>query len=39
MLNKGPGARVAVEALDRLLARMDEHQIKKTPTLRALKSW
>jgi len=39
MLNKGPAVGVAIELLDRLLARMDEHQFKKTPTLRALKSW
>jgi pyruvate kinase len=39
MLNKGPNVGVAIEALDRLLRRMGEHQIKKTPTLRALKSW
>lgn len=39
MLNKGPAIGVAVEMLDRLLARMDEHILKKTPTLRALKSW
>jgi pyruvate kinase len=39
MLNKGPNVGVAIDALDRLLRRMGEHQIKKTPTLRALKSW
>jgi pyruvate kinase len=39
MLNKGPAVGAAVEMLDRLLARMDEHLVKKTPTLRALKSW
>lgn len=39
MLNKGPAVGQAVELLDRLLARMDEHMFKKTPTLRALKSW
>jgi len=39
MLNKGPAVGAAVELLDRLLARMDEHIFKKTPTLRALKSW
>jgi len=38
-LNKGPAIEQAVEMLDRLLARMDEHILKKTPTLRALKSW
>ena len=39
MLNKGPNAPAAVAALDRLLQRMNEHQHKKTPTLRALRSW
>ena len=39
MLNKGPNVSTAVDALDRLLKRMGEHQVKKTPTLRALKSW
>ncbi len=39
MLNKGPNAAAAVSALTRLLARMGEHQQKKTPTLRALRSW
>lgn len=39
MLNKGPAVGQAVDMLDRLLARMDEHMFKKTPTLRALKSW
>ena len=39
MLNKGPNLGVAIDALDRLLHRMGEHQIKKTPTLRALKAW
>ena len=29
----------AVEILDRLLHRMGGHQLKKTPTLRALLSW
>ena len=39
MLNKGPAVGVAVEMLDRLLARMDDHVHKKTPMLRALTSW
>jgi pyruvate kinase len=39
MLNKGPGVVSAVAMLDRLLVRMDADQFKKTPTLRALKSW
>jgi len=39
MLNKGPNAAAGVAALARLLHRMGEHQHKKTPTLRALRSW
>jgi pyruvate kinase len=39
MLNKGPEVGAAIELLDRLLARMDTHVFKKTPTLRALQSW
>jgi pyruvate kinase len=39
MLNKGPNVGGAVEVLDRLLRRMAEHQVKKTPTLRALHAW
>lgn len=39
MLNKGPAVDAAIELLDGLLGRMDEHAHKKTPTLRALKSW
>ncbi|WP_029008619.1 pyruvate kinase [Azospirillum halopraeferens] len=39
MLNKGPYLPEAVEALGRMLARMGEHQAKKTPRLRALQSW
>lgn len=39
MLNKGPAVCQGIEVLDGLLARMDEHIFKKTPTLRALKSW
>ena len=39
MLNKGPAVGAAVELLDRLLARMEDHQYKETPMLRALKSW
>jgi pyruvate kinase len=39
MLNKGPNAAAGVSALVRLLHRMGEHQHKKTPTLRALRSW
>lgn len=39
MLNKGPEVVAAVEVLDRLMARMDDHLFKKTPQLRALASW
>jgi pyruvate kinase len=39
MLNKGPGIGEGITVLDGLLARMDDHIFKKTPTLRALKSW
>jgi pyruvate kinase len=39
MLNKGPAVGAAIDLLDHLLARMDEHLFKKTPTLRALQSW
>ena len=39
MLNKGPHLAEAIGVLGRVLARMDEHQHKKTPTLRALRSW
>ena len=39
MLNKGPNLAAGVAALDRVLKRMGENQAKKTPTLRALRSW
>jgi pyruvate kinase len=39
MLNKGPNVAIAVDALDGVLRRMGEHQVKKTPTLRALRAW
>ena len=39
LLNKGPNVAAAVGVLDRLLRRMGEHQVKKTPTLRALHAW
>ncbi len=39
MLNKGPNVGAAIGALDGLLRRMSEHQFKKTPRLRALRSW
>ncbi|KAA5611146.1 pyruvate kinase [Rhodovastum atsumiense] len=39
MLNKGPYVLEAIAELDRLFARMGEHQNKKTPQLRRLASW
>jgi len=39
MLNKGPYVAEAVTILDHVLARMQEHQVKKTPKLRALHMW
>jgi pyruvate kinase len=39
MLNKGPNVLEAVAVLDKLLRRMAEHQVKKTPQLRMLHSW
>lgn len=39
LLNKGPNVGIAVDVLNRLLGRMSQHQIKKTPTLRALHAW
>ena len=39
MLNKGPFLLEGVEALDALLRRMADHQHKKTPELRQLRSW
>jgi pyruvate kinase len=39
MLNKGPHILAAVASLDDLLTRMQAHQSKKTPQLRALRSW
>jgi pyruvate kinase len=39
MLNKGPYLFKAITELDTLLARMGGHQHKKTPQLRALRSW
>jgi pyruvate kinase len=39
MLNKGPAVGQAIELIDSLFTRMDTHMFKKTPTLRALKSW
>lgn len=39
MLNKGPYVTEAVTILDHVLTRMQEHQMKKTPQLRALRTW
>ncbi|MBD2302099.1 hypothetical protein H6G80_25505 [Nostoc sp. FACHB-87] len=39
MLNKGPYIVEAVAILDDVLTRMEAHQTKKTPQLRALHSW
>lgn len=39
MLNKGPHIQEALRTLDNILRRMQEHQTKKRPLLRALKSW
>ena len=39
MLNKGPYIEDAIRALDDIVRRMQTHQSKKRPLLRALKSW
>ena len=39
MLNKGPFIVQAVALLDDVLRRMQAHQAKKTPQLRALRAW
>lgn len=39
MLNKGPHLLDAITTLGSLIGRMDEHQHKKTPQLRRLRSW
>jgi pyruvate kinase len=39
MLNKGPYIASAVSVLDDVLRRMETHQLKKTPQLRALRQW
>jgi len=39
MLNKGPYLFEALDDLDGLLGRMEQHQYKKTPRLRRLRSW
>jgi pyruvate kinase len=39
MLNKGPYLAEAITVLEDVLTRMQAHQLKKTPQLRALQSW
>ncbi len=39
MLNKGPYAPEAISVLGDVLGRMQQHQRKKSPRMRALKSW
>ncbi len=39
MLNKGPFVSQAITILDDVLTRMQEHMMKKTPQLRALRVW
>ena len=39
MLNKGPHIREAMRTLDDILHRMQDHQTKKRPLLRALQAW
>jgi len=39
MLNKGPHLAEGVRVLDDVLRSMEEHQLKKTPRLRPLRSW
>lgn len=39
MLNKGPFVADAIHILDDVLRRMEGHQTKKTPQLRALRAW
>jgi len=39
MLNKGPFIAEAITILNDVLTRMEAHQLKKTPQLRALHSW
>ena len=39
MLNKGPHILEAMHTLDDILRRMQDHQAKKRPLLRALKAW
>jgi pyruvate kinase len=39
MLNKGPYILDAMRTLDDILRRMQTHQAKKRPLMRALKAW
>jgi pyruvate kinase len=39
MLNKGPFVAAGVDLLENLLSRMQDHQLKKMPRLRALHAW
>ena len=39
MLNRGSFVAEAISILDNVLTRMEAHQLKKTPQLRALHSW
>jgi pyruvate kinase len=39
MLNKGPYIDDAIRALDDILRRMQDHQSKKRPLMRALRAW
>jgi pyruvate kinase len=39
MLNKGPHITEAMRTLDDILRRMQAHQAKKRPLLRALRAW
>ncbi|HWS26803.1 MAG TPA: hypothetical protein VN259_09570, partial [Xanthomonadales bacterium] len=39
MLNKGPHILGAMRTLDDILRRMQAHQAKKRPLMRALKAW
>jgi len=39
MLNKGPHITEAMRTLDDILRRMQAHQSKKRPLLRALRAW
>lgn len=39
MLNKGPYIAEGIAVLDNVLRRMERHQLKKSPQLRALSAW